>query len=207
MKILLPAAALAVAFSVPAFAQDSSDTPFNGPWVGITGGYDNVRAEAGNASGNKDGFLYGVGVGYDFNAAGAVVGVEAELSDSTTKQTYANNILIPGDTARLAMGRDIYAGVRVGGAIAPNVMLYAKGGYTNAQIKNVYDSNQGLRVSDNANVDGYRLGAGMEYSRGRALARLEYRYSNYGSDGNGAGAFAGPDLKRHQVAVTGGVRF
>src|SRR3546814_19136141 len=106
----------------------SSDVCSSDLYVGVLGGYDNV----GLNSSREDGVLYGGVIGYDINLGGAVFGVEGEYSDSDTK-FRTEDLLVTGDSARLKTGRDLYAGVRVGGPITQNVMLYAKGGYTNAK--------------------------------------------------------------------------
>lgn len=197
VKKLIIAAALASAVSAPAFAQDS--TPFSGPYVGAMVGYDRVDLDVPNVgSGHDDGLLYGGVIGYDLNMNGAVVGFEGEWGESNTKYS-ANDVLFSGDSMRISTGRDLYAGVRIGGEVAQNVMLYAKGGYTNAKVKASYDD--GVDVfSDSDKLEGYRLGAGVETNYSGLLGRLEYRYSSYGE-------FQGVDVERHQVAAIVGYRF
>ena len=63
------------------------------------------------------------------------------------------------------------------------------------------------------NLDGYRVGAGVEHAMGRkAYVKAEYRYSNYGDArleyANGANTdnFS-VDTDRHQVVIGAGVRF
>src|SRR3546814_2804668 len=135
MKTALLAAigAAAVTIASPALAQDEASS-FNWPYVGVLGGYDNF----GLNTSREDGVLYGGVIGYDINLDGGVFGVEGEYSDSDTK-FRTEDLLVTGDSARIKTGRDLYAGVRVGGPITQNVMLYAKGGYTNAQPKSVND--------------------------------------------------------------------
>lgn len=145
-----------------------------------------------------DGLLYGGVIGYDINLNGAVIGFEGEYSDSNTKYS-AGDVFLPGDSARISTGRDLYAGVRIGGEVAPNMMVYAKGGYTNAKAKARYDD--GVDVfTDSEKLDGYRLGAGIETNTNGLLGRLEYRYSSYGE-------LQGIDIERHQVALILGYRF
>lgn len=197
MKKLIIAAALASSFSVPALAQDA--TNFSGPYVAGMIGYERVDLDIPNVgSGDDDGLLYGGIIGYDVNLNGAIIGIEGEFADSETKYS-ANNVLLAGDRARISTGRDLYAGVRIGGEVAQNVMVYAKGGYTNAKAKASYDD--GVDVfSASEKLDGYRLGAGIETERNGLLGRLEYRYSSYGE-------LQGVDIERHQVALIVGYRF
>ena len=201
-KILIATAALA-AGSAPAFAQEASS--FSGAKVGAVIGYDKVRLEVEDlGNGSKDGLLYGVTAGYDFDLGTAVIGVEGEFADATTKETVGD-LAVDGIEGSLRAERDLYIGARLGFPVSPTVMLYAKGGYTNAKFKaSVTDGVDTLTGSDE--LDGYRIGAGVEYTNGQAFGRIEYRYSDYGKykiDGEDTGIRA----SRHQVAVVGGWRF
>jgi hypothetical protein len=111
-------------------------------------------------------------------------------------------------------GRDIYAGVRAGVKATPDILLYAKGGYTNARYN--YIGTDGTTNYDrNIDTDGWRVGAGIEHKFGSTtFGKLEYRYSNYSRaeiDFEAAGIpdsdrFA-IDNDRHQVVASVGVRF
>ncbi|RYG54980.1 MAG: porin family protein [Alphaproteobacteria bacterium] len=133
-------------------------------------------------------------------ALAQVLGIEGEYSDSNLKESVSD-VLVRGDRASLKTGRDLYAGIRIGGEITPGIMLYAKGGYTNAKVKASYsDGVDSLRGSDE--LEGYRLGAGVETTIRGFIGRVEYRYSDYG---NYEGLGLQPD--RHQVAAMLGYRF
>ncbi|MBL7598920.1 porin family protein, partial [Escherichia coli] len=102
------------------------------------------------------------------------------------------SVLVAGDRARISTGRDLYVGARVGFTVGGNALIYAKGGYTNGRITGETGN---VRVSDN--LDGFRLGAGVEHAFGQRLyGKVEYRYSNYSQD-----------VERHQVLAGLGVRF
>ena len=197
--LLLAGSTIAVA--APAAAQDNS--AFTGPRVEALVGYDNVRAGSdidNDIQGNEDdqdadGVVYGAAVGYDFAAGGVVVGVEAELTDSS-----AGTDLNPGgDVNRFGLGnvdagRDIYLGARVGALVGDRALVYAKGGYTNARfdVQGRLGQEADFR---NVDTDGYRLGAGVEYATSEnTFVKLEYRYSNY-SEGE-------VDFERENVADT-----
>ena len=175
------AATAAVLAATPALAQDAPPAPV-GPRVEALIGYDKVKA-LGESDG---GALFGIGAGYDFPVASAVsLGADVEATESTQKEGDE-------DIAEVKAGRDLYAGGRVSFAVAPNANLYVKGGYTNARFKATAGS-----ISESANFDGYRLGAGGQLGiGGKAYVGGEYRYSDY-EDG----------LKRHQLAVSVGTRF
>lgn len=217
MRKLVLAALGASVFATPALAQDINPQ-FTGPRVGVTAGYDILRpgssedTDIDGVNENIDGFNYGVELGYDFSIGGAVLGVEAELADSTAKQrtsTTSPDFLGFGE---VAAGRDIYVGVRAGVLASPSTLVYAKGGYTNARL-NVLASDGTTELRDNFELDGWRLGAGVEQAIGtNTYAKLEYRYSNY-SNANfqyRSGATTedfGIDTDRHQIVAGVGIRF
>lgn len=208
MNKIVAAAAFAVTIiATPAFAQDDAGTdkkPFNGPFVGGVLGYDNARGHVpGGVSQTKDGLLYGGTLGYDVNLGGAVIGVEGEYTDSDTKYNYAG-VSAPGDSLSVHSDRDLYAGARIGGQISNNLLLYAKGGYTNQRIEQFYTpADGGGAIKSGRNLDGYRLGAGVETTYHGLTGRLEYRYSNYGK----VDPVENINGERHQVAAVLGYRF
>lgn len=215
---LLAATAVAAAtlFSAPAFAQDTA--PTSGFRAGVIGGLDIVRpgsSEDTDIDGDDqsiEGFQYGIEAGYDIPLGGAVLGIEAELSDSTGKtrtDTSDPNFFGYGE---VKTGRDIYVGARLGFEASPGTLIYAKGGYTNARL-NVLASDGETELRENFQLDGWRLGAGVEKSIGRnTYAKLEYRYSNYTdadfeyNNGTISDTFS-VDTDRHQVVAGVGVRF
>lgn len=213
---LLAASALAAAtlFSAPAMAQDVP----SGFRVGVIGGLDIVRpgsTEDSDVEGDDqsiEGFQYGVEAGYDLPLGGAVLGVEAELSDSTGKtrtNTSDPNFFGYGE---VGTGRDIYVGARLGVPVGTGTLAYVKGGYTNARL-NVVADNGTTTLDENFELDGWRLGAGVEKSIGRnTYAKLEYRYSNYTDAdfqfANGATTDTFEvDTDRHQIVAGVGFRF
>lgn len=202
-KCVLVLAATAACVSTPALAQDAS--PFSGPYVGGVLGFDSVEMESESIKGDDNGTLYGGVIGYDMNLGGVVVGAEAEYTESSAKE-YTPSVLVDGDISKLSAGRDLYAGVRVGYEFVPGAMVYAKGGYTNAKAKLRYDDNAGSVTSFSDELDGYRVGGGLEASADSLFLRLEYRYSDYGSFSSD-GLLPGVDTSRHQGVIMAGVRF
>ena len=196
------AASFGMVIAAPAFAQDGP--PVAGPFTGFRAealaGYDTIR-DGENDSEGRDGVVYGGAIGYDFDAGGLVIGAEGEITGSTIK-ARANNLIAAGDNFRLKTGRDLYAGGRIGYAVSPQTLLYAKAGYTNARLEGRYTRGNTV-VIDKADLDGFRVGAGAEYQMASgAYIKAEYRYSNYGN-------FEGYDidLDRHQVVAGVGFRF
>jgi outer membrane immunogenic protein len=200
LKLIIASVAIATALVSPAVANEASN--FGGFKVGVVVGYDNVALKADGESANKGGFVYGATGGYDYDLGKVVIGAEAEVGGSTVKQRYSDGL---GDTASLKAGRDLYAGVRVGAPVANDFMIYAKGGYTNARVKATLSDGVDT-FSGGKNLDGYRVGAGVEYNNRDQLVRVEYRYSDYGNvtvDGFNTGLSA----HRHQVVLTAGWNF
>jgi outer membrane immunogenic protein len=211
------AAASVTAVAAPAAAQTAAYGPFNGFRVGALAGWDGLRPGRGPGSsitdGNgADGFLYGADVGYDRQMGHLVLGVDGEVNGSTAKATND-----PVDTTalgygRVKTGRDLYVGGRIGYTVAPTTMIYAKAGYTNARL-DLTASDGTTETGNHYNLDGYRLGAGIEQAIGsKAYAKIEYRYSNYGDARleypNGANTSNfDVNTDRHQVVAGVGLRF
>ncbi len=206
MRNLILGAVLATAAASPALAQNTAaNAPFTGPHIEALAGYDNL----GGTDNGRDGFLYGVAGGYDFQLGGAVAGIEGEYTDSTTRGSTTDLALI-GDSAGLRTDRDLYIGARVGVAVAPSTLLYVKGGYTNARFKTIYSDGAGNTTNFGNTTDGYRVGAGIEQKFNlfgpSGFVKAEYRYSNYRNLNVGS-TNVDIDLDRHQVLAGVGVRF
>jgi outer membrane immunogenic protein len=220
-KFVLAAASLAALAATPAFAQAGPSDPgtpeFNGPRAGVLLGYDRVQpGQVANSniddSNSADGLTYGGDLGYDIQSGRWVFGVEGEVTGSTSKVT--NNPSAAGALGygRVKAGRDLYAGARIGYAVAPRTLLYAKGGYTNQRL-DLVASDGTTQTGQHYNLDGWRAGAGLEQKLGRnTYAKLEYRYSNYGNarleypSGGNTNNFS-VDTDRHQVVAGVGFRF
>lgn len=204
----------------PALAQEVGPS-FTGPRVEALLGYDNIGAGSSvstpGSNQNSDGLLYGAAIGYDFAAGPAVLGVDAEISDSTGSVDYNNGPSGAQPNAygfgQVSTGRDLYVGARAGIRATPANLVYIKGGYTNARL-NAYASNGTSRLDGNFDLSGYRVGAGVEHAFGpRSYAKLEYRYSNYSNadfkvNGQNTGYNnLAIDTDRHQILVGVGMRF
>jgi outer membrane immunogenic protein len=192
-KFALAAVLLAATAATPAFAQDAAD--LSGFRVEALGGYETTDVD----DEGTDGIAYGVGLGYDIQAGGAVFGIEAEAMDSTIDECVPGAV-IATDSLCAKFGRDLYVGGRVGAVIGSNSLVYAKAGYTNARIGIDYDDGIAGTAGDftlNDELDGVRFGGGVQFGLGTsAYAKAEYRYSNY-QDG----------FEKHQGLVGLGFRF
>ena len=213
----LLAAGSMLAAATPAMAQDSA---FDGFRVEALAGYD--ISQAGSSVDNEadedndqsiDGFNYGVGAGYDFTVGNVVLGLEGELTDSTAEVEFTDGDIETFGLGNVETGRDLYVGARVGVLAQPDLLLYAKGGYTNARY-NFKGSFDGEDYNARVDTDGFRIGAGAEYAlSGNTYAKLEYRYSNYSDaeidyEGDLADVDLGEiDVDRHQIMAGFGFRF
>lgn len=192
------AATLALA-AVPALAQDAPQN-FNGPFVGIQGGWqqDRLGVNIGIDSGSlkTDGFAYGGQLGYDLRTgSNVVIGGEFSVTGATGSTTV--------DGIELGVGRTLNATARLGYVLGDNHLIYARGGYTNAR----FTADDGID-DDGENRGGFTIGAGYEQAFARNVsARLEYNYSDYGSEdlSDLVGARASAGLSRH--AITAGLNF
>lgn len=190
MRKYLFAALLAGTVAAPAMAQNAA--PFTGPRVEGVIGYDRAAVPGEDS----DGVTYGGGIGYDFQAGNMVAGLEAEITDSTTDQC-TQSYLVVGDELCAQVGRDIYAGGRIGSVVGANTLLYAKAGYTNARLQTEYTVPNAPNEEIGDNLDGVRLGVGLEHSVGpNSFIKAEYRYSNYEQG-----------FEKHQGVVGFGFRF
>lgn len=171
-KFLMLAALLASgALATPAAAQDGTFR------VGAIGGFDSVKLSDGVDSESDSGTMYGAVVGYDFSFGPAFVGLEGEYADSSTGVTF-DDVLVAGDRVSLTAGRDLYLGGRLG-VTAGMLRFYAKAGYTNARAKGRYTDGT-TSVSEHIDLDGWRIGAGVEVPLGPVGLRFEARHSDYG---------------------------
>ena len=225
MRTLVLIATLAAGVSAPAIAQ-TADSSFTGFRIEAIGGYDNTSADNdgdfspgqvdrfddGSGEG-LDGFVYGIGAGYDVAVGSAVLGAEAEITDSTAGESE-DDIFGPGSRASFEAERDIYVGVRAGVRVAPQSLLYAKGGYTNARYGLDADDGAGFAQDYSATLDGFRVGAGFEQMFGdNVYGKVEYRYSSYSdlevdvADTNINFDDFDVNTDRHQVVAGVGVRF
>jgi len=197
MRTIFAAAGLFAAFAAtPALAQEGDTSPggfYAGPLVGL----DDV--DSGRTDHEKYGVVYGGVAGYDFAGSGAVFGLEAEVTDTTARNT-GTQLVIPTDTARLSSGLDLYAGARVGFRPGAHSLIYAKAGYSRLDVKASYTA-PGVNLHYKDSLGGVRVGLGVEFGLTPNLAlRTELRYSDY-DDPKTPGANVGFDVDRQQ-AVT-----
>lgn len=182
----------AATFASPALAQDAPDghdpaPRFSGFRIEGLIGWDHTEI----LDDDDGAIMYGVGVGYDLQTGRAVLGIEAEASDSNNNGCLSD-LLQAGDRLCAGTGRDLYVGGRAGYLVGRNVLLFGKAGYVSTRFTNEYDPGGGGAVtSARFNQDGLRVGLGVEVALSRnAFVRGESRYTNY-TNGGDRGAILG----------------
>lgn len=185
-KLIIAASAAACIIASPAMAQNVGD--FSGFKGGVVAGYDNadfgtvfIGSERFDLK-NAKGLLYGINIGYDRQTGKFVYGVEFEATDSAAD--VDDRFL-----GQIEMGRELYAGGRIGFVVSKNALIYGKVGYADARLRTV--------GSQAINLDGFKVGAGVEYKFKKNLfVRAEYRYSELDRS-----------LKRNQGVLGFGIQF
>ena len=208
----LVALGAATVLASPAFAAD-----FAGPRAEIRGGWDrttiDIDYDDGEDSlsddGHDTGFALGGEIGYDFAIGTSVVaGPYAGVEWATTKECGE---VYGDDKACLKLGRNFTLGARVGAAVAPNILLYVKGGYSNGQLKATYEDfeDSDFNYSDKADRDGFHFGLGGEVAVGsNGYVRGEYVRTNYNDwDYSEEDVDVKVDSHRDQVLFGFGLRF
>jgi outer membrane immunogenic protein len=216
-KYLLTVAAILIA--TPAFAQDSGAQDDAGTFTGVRGevhaGYDNVFAKViatdsngtSVASGSKGGVSYGGEVGYDLAIGQQItVGAYAGLEGSSVKDCTE---VFGSDEACLKAGRSITAGARLGFKVTQPLLMYIKGGYSNARLNVTYANGGANDFRLGRDFDGFHVGAGFEYAVNKHVyGKLDYTFTQYDNFDYAAGGDSfSANVQRSQVTAGVGFRF
>ena len=146
---------------------------------------------------------YGGEVGYDLSFGSAVVGA---YGGADFAQADVCGDLLGGDEACLEAERNLTAGARIGFALTPEALLYAKGGYSNARVRATYSGLGDLfDLEDSASRSGYHIGAGAELGLGRFYGKVEYVHTRY--EDFDLGASSSGSVRRNQLLAGLGIRF
>jgi outer membrane immunogenic protein len=196
MKLKLLFAATVAFSAFPAQAQDT-DTggAFTGPRIQVQAGWDRtginiVDTRNFGGRGNFDGhsqqdneISYGGEVGFDFDLGGFVVGAYAGADFSNASEDFDfNTATPPAPRLTLEAERNMYAGARLGVVVAPNVMIYGKGGFSRGRLSDDRPNGTGTIVypTNEDNFDGYHFGGGVEFSLGGMVyVRGDYTHTRY----------------------------
>jgi outer membrane immunogenic protein len=198
-KLFFAAGAFLLAVSSGVSAQS-----FQGPFVGLQGGWNHDKVAAAPWDGSelkveksKHAPAGSLVLGYDQHLApNVVVGLEAGLT-ATAKDKIVRSE--SGASLEVDPKYSLEASARGGYLLDPSTMVYARGGYTNLRTVTELTGKDGT-LRHKANLDGWMAGAGVErLFTANVSGRVEYRYSDF--SGNGG------DVKRHQVFVGAAYRF
>lgn len=186
--MLVGAALVALsAAAVPASAQE-----FQGPYVGAQAGWNHDIA----INDKKDAFIAGVFAGYDHEVApNIVLGVEGGFS------LGASDRIGPSGTnaATIDPNYSFDLSARAGYVVGEKNLVYVRGGYANSRA-DVSRTIANVTTSDEQTFDGWFVGGGVERKLiDNVSARLEYRYSDLGSEN--------AKYQRHQVLAGVAYRF
>lgn len=197
MNKSLPILTAAIA-GAAAFATQAAAETFNGPYVGVTAGWNRaevadrtLNALAIDAEATRDSAVVGIYGGYNYKVLDNVVlGVEAGFSTAIDDNVRAESL---GRTLNVDPRYSFDLSARAGYLVNSKTLVYARGGYANQRIRNTLETDSGaVRSSDN--LDGWTVGGGVEYAiTPKISARAEYRYSDFGQNGG--------DFDRHQTLV------
>jgi outer membrane immunogenic protein len=196
--------------ATPAFGQD-----FGGLRVEARAGWDNVGVDLeatggiprGEFSEDASTISYGAEVGYDVAFGDAVVGAYAGADFA---QADGCGSVLGNDRACFEAERNITVGARVGLAVIPQALLYAKGGYSNGRVSARYDNFGDLfgEIEDSESRTGYHVGIGGELGIGRFYAKAEYVHTRYSEfELNTLLASGTGSVNRNQVLAGVGLRF
>jgi|SRR5579862_3467177 len=195
MKRILLALSVSAAMVSPALAADlpmQSAPPYypapplftwTGFYLGANGAFGFGRFSNGGNSffGNADGGLFGVTAGYNYQSGPFVAGVEGDINFGSVS---GNSSPFGGVSANGNVTSEGSLRARVGYAI-DRALLYITGGYTGANLKGTvtdFASNPSIFASQSVFLNGWVLGAGMEFAITRNVSvKAEYLFSDYGN--------------------------
>ncbi|WP_298158779.1 outer membrane beta-barrel protein [Brevundimonas sp.] len=173
----------------------------------LHGGFDRVShrsffSPSDSTFGPVEGGVSGLGLGYDAKIQGRIfAGIEGNVDFATGSRCQVNPlVLAPGIfESCLSPGRDLSANARLGVNLGNGrTRIYGLVGYTHLELNSSFQINRGPATSLRSdNRDGVRVGAGLEHDlTDRFYGKIEYRFSDYGSD-----------ITRNQAIVGVGLRF
>lgn len=188
MKVVaIPTFALISSLMLPG-AVHAQTQAFEGPSIGVQGGWsqdkvENPQTDIGTLpiDSSKDKAAFGGFAAYDKAIGKFVLGTEAGFNIGTSDT-------VSGGPANAFGAIDpkwsIDATARAGYLVTPETLVYARGGYTNARIRNSLTTPAGT-ISTSENRDGWLVGAGVErLIMPNVSTRLEYRYSDLSEGDN-----------------------
>jgi outer membrane immunogenic protein len=224
MKISFFAALLAaMTAATPAFAQDEA-VNFTGLRFEARAGLDKVRSrvtvpdpdhadQTVTVGANDSAPGYGAEIGYDAQLGRLVIGAYGGVDASSALRCA---VVTEDDLACVDTGRNFTAGVRAGFVVGHNLLVYAKGGYSNGGIGFNYDADtdhpNSRVVASNGSPNGWHAGGGLELAfTPNFYGRLEYVRTHYSNltwvDPTDDDFIVTIGARRQQVTAGLGIRF
>lgn len=202
--------------AAPAFAADVIDevpvapaapmevAPVNtwaGPYAGVTLGWGFAGTADSDLPGvgeiDTDGFTAHGFAGWQGQTGQVVYGVEGDLGYNASE----------GEAAGVSVESDLDGSLRarLGYAVTNDILLYGTGGVAGKRME-VSDSV--TATSDSQTMFGWTAGAGMDAKvTENMFGRVEYRYTDYGSETFAVGGGTEVDSQEHRIGVGLGIQF
>ena len=199
----------------PGSLKDESEYGYPFSWTGTYAGlqlgygWADTDARSGPTTGlnqsytyDGDGFLGGAHIGFNFQNQNVVYGLEADM-DFADLASSALGSLGDGHSTDIDWMGSLRA--RLGFASGRN-LFYVTGGWAFADV-NVTSETNAISYSDVRH--GWTLGGGMEHAFSQNMtARLEYRYTDFGSaSGGGVGLVDNSDVTLHAIRDGVSIKF
>ena len=173
--------------SLSAIAANAQASPFNGPYIGVMGGYESIHDSASDtgkgafAGISSSGTLSAAGgnaglfAGYGKTFGNLYLGAEAEGdvadSEEKTRITSGGSVIFSDTRHKYDYG----ASLRAGFMPTETTLLYGR-------IGGIWSEFDSKAVSNNVNLAGLRLGLGSEVAIAQNItARLDWVYTVYDS--------------------------
>lgn len=208
MKAISITAALVALSSISAVAADLGARPYtkapvvdpaydwSGFYIGVNAGYGWARNEHQDLGGNLSywndksdvmnqtvdprGAVYGGQIGYNWQAANWVFGLEGQFNGADIKRTDPSINFPDTDSLSSKISSFATATARVGYSFN-NWLPYIKGGYAAAHLETKNFDIFGDYLSHSTWRSGYVVGAGVEYAfAANWIFGVEYNYMNFG---------------------------
>jgi outer membrane immunogenic protein len=153
-----------------------ADTDWTGP---------DVFFAVNTLSTQPDGWLFGGHVGYNFQRGPWVFGAEVSYSGSTLRETVVGVVpVFPADKFTTDIEDLFTATARIGYA-SSNWLVYARGGYANAEValSGISGPPDAVTFSTSERLGGWTAGAGLEYKLApKVVVGFEYNYVKLGAE-------------------------
>jgi outer membrane immunogenic protein len=213
-SVVLLAVGPAIAADFPLKARTAPEAVYTwtGFYLGIQSGYlwGDARHTFDNGApsdtSNLKGFVSGLHAGYNVQNGSFVFGVEVDAEGSTAKGDFQNTTGITSEGSADLVVQGSVRG-RLGFTTGP-ALLYVTGGWAYGQFRfggGPFDAKHGPCCGFSDNMSGWTAGGGLQYAISNSVsARVEYRYTDYGSTSGGLaptfpGVTMGADVTTHAI--------